>query len=153
MIRVVSGLLLQFNEQTLAYQIFMAKRNAKSLRPALWELPGGKLEHGEYPEQAIVREWKEETNLEVVPAELLDVAVLRLDQIFVIELWAITLRPDTSASSFTLPVHDESRWVDPMFAMRHMPCSPGFYMQYLPMMRFVRQQETRKLHEIERRKM
>jgi 8-oxo-dGTP diphosphatase len=32
---------------------------------AYWELPGGKVEFGESPEEAIVREFKEETNLSV----------------------------------------------------------------------------------------
>jgi 8-oxo-dGTP diphosphatase len=33
----------------------------------LWSLPGGRIEAGESPEQAVVREVREETGLEVVP--------------------------------------------------------------------------------------
>jgi len=36
----------------------------------LWSLPGGRIEAGESPEQAVVREVHEETGLEVVPGRL-----------------------------------------------------------------------------------
>ena len=36
----------------------------------LWSLPGGRIEAGESPEQAVVREVREETGLEVLPGRL-----------------------------------------------------------------------------------
>lgn len=36
-----------------------------------WEFPGGKMERGETPEDCIVREIKEELNVDIVPEELL----------------------------------------------------------------------------------
>jgi 8-oxo-dGTP diphosphatase len=33
--------------------------------PGIWEQPGGQVEEGEDPEQAVIREFKEETNLDV----------------------------------------------------------------------------------------
>lgn len=35
-----------------------------------WELIGGRLEHGEQPEEALVREFREESGLDVVPSGL-----------------------------------------------------------------------------------
>lgn len=39
----------------------------KQIRPEMsyWDLPGGKIEFGEYPEETVVREVKEEVNVEV----------------------------------------------------------------------------------------
>ena len=50
-------------------RILLMHRNTKDLRQ--WELPGGKLEKNESPEQAMVRELKEELDVEVGIVEYL----------------------------------------------------------------------------------
>ncbi len=47
-------------------EILIVKRHPKSRTdPEMWELPGGKVEKGEFFADALVREMKEETNLDV----------------------------------------------------------------------------------------
>ena len=47
-------------------EILVLKRHPKSRTdPDTWELPGGKVEKGEFFDDALVREIKEETNLDV----------------------------------------------------------------------------------------
>ena len=47
-------------------EILIVKRHPKSKTdPEMWELPGGKVERGEFFADALVREIKEETNLDV----------------------------------------------------------------------------------------
>nr|WP_292845944.1 NUDIX domain-containing protein [Methanobrevibacter sp.] len=47
-------------------EILIVKRHPKSRTdPEMWELPGGKVEKGEFFADALIREIKEETNLDV----------------------------------------------------------------------------------------
>jgi 8-oxo-dGTP diphosphatase len=49
-----------------ANEILIVKRHPKSRTdPEMWELPGGKVENGEFFADALVREIKEETDLDV----------------------------------------------------------------------------------------
>jgi len=41
--------------------------------PAMWKLPGGKAENGEYPELALIRELMEEIKINVIPPTEKDV--------------------------------------------------------------------------------
>lgn len=41
----------------------------------MWDLPGGRLEPGEEPEQALIREIREETGIAVTPLRLINVFV------------------------------------------------------------------------------
>lgn len=52
-------------------KFFLAKRKPGGDLGGLWELPGGKLERGESPSQAMEREWMEELEIEVRTGSLL----------------------------------------------------------------------------------
>lgn len=51
-------------------RILMAERPAGKELAGLWEFPGGKIEAGERPEEALVRELREELGIDVAPASL-----------------------------------------------------------------------------------
>ena len=46
-------------------RVLLARSSDKSDFPGVWQIPGGGLEHGEPPEHALVREFREETGLAV----------------------------------------------------------------------------------------
>lgn len=62
---VVAGALLDSNGCVL-----LQRRPSGDPLEGLWEFPGGKMEPGETPEQALVRELREELNVELDAADL-----------------------------------------------------------------------------------
>ena len=53
-------------------KILLLRRTPESkTNPHCWELPGGKVDPGEFFDEALVREWLEETNLEIKIGELI----------------------------------------------------------------------------------
>lgn len=55
-------------------RVLLTRRAEGQHLAGIWEFPGGKLEHGESPEEALVRECREECGIEVEIDEILDVA-------------------------------------------------------------------------------
>lgn len=64
-IRVVAAVIRRDNE------IFATARGYGELKGG-WEFPGGKIEEGETPQQALVREIKEELDTDIEVGELID---------------------------------------------------------------------------------
>ncbi|MGA9605215.1 MAG: 8-oxo-dGTP diphosphatase MutT [Methyloceanibacter sp.] len=53
-----------------AREVLIAKRPPGRSFAGLWEFPGGKVEQGEGPEEALVRELKEELGIEIAKVDL-----------------------------------------------------------------------------------
>lgn len=77
-----------------------------------WEFPGGKVEIGESPQDALKREISEELSLRVAPWKLLDKSVTQVNEALAIQLecWVIILDrfPVLKSSD-----HDEFVWLKP----------------------------------------
>jgi len=58
-------------------RVLITQRLEKANQGLKWEFPGGKLEEGEDPEECIVREIKEELNLEIVVLDIFKVVMHR----------------------------------------------------------------------------
>lgn len=120
---VVSGMAVNSHGKVL-----MGKRRLVGKRPGLWELPGGKVEVDERPNEALVREWREEMDLTaVVGGWIATTPVLDLEVHFVVELYHVELVPYDEPKKLD---HDDIAWWDPAYAVERLPCSPAFYLHY-----------------------
>ncbi|MFB7142341.1 (deoxy)nucleoside triphosphate pyrophosphohydrolase [Gottfriedia sp. NPDC056225] len=64
----VVGAVIRNNEN----QILCALRSPEMSQPNSWEFPGGKIEDGEKPEEALAREIQEELGCEIIVSELIE---------------------------------------------------------------------------------
>lgn len=61
-------------------RVLLTRRAEGQHLAGMWEFPGGKLEEGESPEAAVVRECREECGIEVEVEDILDVTHYRYPQ-------------------------------------------------------------------------
>ncbi|MCL2725485.1 MAG: (deoxy)nucleoside triphosphate pyrophosphohydrolase [Polyangiaceae bacterium] len=70
---VVAGVVIEDGK------VLLSRRKEGSHLAGLWEFPGGKVESGEDPRAALVRELEEELGITAVVGEILDVTFHRYD--------------------------------------------------------------------------
>jgi 8-oxo-dGTP diphosphatase len=104
-------------------RVLIAQRPAGKMFPLLWEFPGGKLEDGETPEQALIRELHEELGISTQSACLAPLAFVShtyenfhlLMPLYVCRKWQGTPQPLE---------HVAPKWVRPQ-ALRDYPMPPA----------------------------
>lgn len=87
-----------------ADQILLTRRAPDQPEPGYWEFPGGKVETGETPAEALRREIREELGVEVEVGPVVTLATFegKLMQVYRVTRWQ---------GKLTLSVHDEMAWV------------------------------------------
>ena len=101
-------------------RVLITQRPAHKQLPGLWEFPGGKVELGEAPEHALVRELREELDLTVDPKALDPFAFAShaypdfhlLMPLYVATRWSGELKLDPNAAQ-------ASKWVLPADLRQH----------------------------------
>ena len=88
--------------------LLIAKRKPTARLPNLWELPGGKVEPNETPEECLIREIKEEFDINITVGEYLGSNIHAYD-FGTIELMAY--RSNWEDGDLILKDHEEIRWV------------------------------------------
>jgi 8-oxo-dGTP diphosphatase len=104
-------------------RLLMVKRDREPGK-GLWTVPGGRVEHGEYLDQALRREVKEETGLEIEVGGLAGIFEVVGDDHFVIHDHAAHL----THGDQEVVVGDEVaevRWV-PLEEIEGLECTPRF---------------------------
>jgi ADP-ribose pyrophosphatase YjhB (NUDIX family) len=98
-------------------RVLLVRASSRSSRPGTWFLPGGGVDHGEHPAEAVVRELAEETGLAVEVTGLRDVVAEVVQRrsglehtdgvVYHLAVVGGTLRPEIDGSS------DAVRWLAP----------------------------------------
>ena len=88
--------------------LLIARRKPTARLPNLWELPGGKVEPNETPEECLIREIKEEFDINITVGEYLGSNIHAYD-FGTIELMAY--RSNWEDGDLILKDHEEIRWV------------------------------------------
>ncbi len=91
-------------------RILLARRKPGKHMGGRWELPGGKIEPGESPEQSLARELAEELAIEARVCEFLCGAPFDRDGV---RLELLVYRVERLAGEPQLLEHEEIRWVAP----------------------------------------
>ncbi|MBC9711042.1 (deoxy)nucleoside triphosphate pyrophosphohydrolase [Streptomyces sp. TRM66268-LWL] len=89
-------------------RILAARRSAPPELAGRWELPGGKVEEGERPEEALVRELREELGVEAEPVERIPGEWPLGRPGYVLQVWSAKL---LSGEPAPLEDHDALRWL------------------------------------------
>ena len=102
-------------------EILLARRQAGGHLAGYWELPGGKLEPGESPEECLARELAEELGIEAVVGALFAESTHCHPHI-TIRLLAFHI--DSWTGELQLHAHDDHRWV-PLSEAEELPLAPA----------------------------
>lgn len=104
MINVVAAVIIDENGK-----ILITQRNLKKSQGGLWEFPGGKIEPNETREEAIVRELREELNIDTKVEGYIDEKIFNYPEK---DINLIALQCKILGGNMVLNEHEDAKWID-----------------------------------------
>ena len=102
-VKVVAAIIENENNEILC-----ALRSPDMILPNQWEFPGGKVEQGEMPEEALKRELVEELKIETEIGNYIETSIYEYPNVTV-KLMAYFAT--VISGEIKLSVHDEAKWI------------------------------------------
>ena len=94
-------------------KILIAHRNNSGQMANRWEFPGGKVDEGETEIEAILREMKEEFDVDVqVKEKIATSCFVHNEKKSLLEVYLVELSHDGIDKKYSLTEHSEYKWVD-----------------------------------------
>lgn len=116
-IKVVAAVIFKEN------QMYATQRGYGEFKDG-WEFPGGKIEPGEQPKQALVREIKEELDTEVEVGELIDIVEYDYPNF---HLTMHCFKCTVKSGNLVLKEHEAARWLtkETIDSVKWLPADQG----------------------------
>lgn len=124
----VAGCFCEFEDKLL-----YLKRHPEKVQGSTWGIPAGKLEPGETPRQAVIREVFEETGLNIENLDLIEVGVLYMRLPHVDYIWHVFRARFDSLPTLNLGLEENTEflWVTPNEARQlHLITGGGEALQH-----------------------
>ena len=90
-------------------KILIAQRNLKKSQGGLWEFPGGKIEPNETKEEAIIREIKEEMDIDIETKKFIDQKIFNYPDK---DINLIAIECKQIKGDIKLNEHEDIKWVN-----------------------------------------
>ncbi len=103
--KIVTAAILEDNGRFL-----IARRGPGQSLEGYWEFPGGKVEQGESLEECLIREIKEELNLDICVEQKFYEVLHQYDKG---QIKLVAFRIHVLSGSLSLSVHDDVKWLLP----------------------------------------
>lgn len=109
-IKVVAGIIIDSDK------VLIARRGSKESFAGGWEFPGGKIEAGETPQEALIRELKEELDVTISIGELCAEITHNYGDV---NINLISYYCRIIDGKITMSAHDMYKWVDIKHLLEH----------------------------------
>ncbi len=111
--RLIAHSLIRAHGKYLVIRRNKIKRGQKNVYPAYWDIPGGRVEVGELPRMAAIRECREEVGLEIELENILhEDSNLDGQLVFTRLVYAAHLLVDSKTDvNLDFEEHDQYRWI------------------------------------------